>query len=93
MITFNDRITLEEVEKVLYSNEKIQVSEAWMNRVEACYRSFWKSLLPTKSFMASIRALDPWHNGVSTTSISMIFNIILSAATPQELASLWATSM
>ena len=38
MITFNDRITLEEVEKVLYSNEKIQVSEAWMNRVEACYR-------------------------------------------------------
>ena len=38
MITFNDRITLEEVEKVLYSNEKIQVSEAWMDRVEACYR-------------------------------------------------------
>ena len=38
MITLNDRITFEEVEKVLYSNEKIQVSDAWMSRVEACYR-------------------------------------------------------
>ncbi len=38
MITFNDRITLEEVEKVLHSDEKIQVSEAWIDRVEACYR-------------------------------------------------------
>ena len=38
MIVFKDRITLEEVEKVLYSNEKIQVSEAWMDSVDACYR-------------------------------------------------------
>ena len=38
MITFNDRITLEEVEKVLHSDEKIQVSGAWIDRVEACYR-------------------------------------------------------
>ena len=38
MITLNDRITLEEVEKVLYSGENIQVSSAWMDRVEACYR-------------------------------------------------------
>ena len=38
MITLNDRITFEEVEKVLYSDEKIQVSDAWMSRVEACYR-------------------------------------------------------
>ena len=38
MITLNDRITLEEVEKVLYSGENIQVSAACMDRVEACYR-------------------------------------------------------
>ncbi len=38
MVVFKDRITLEEVEKVLYSNEKIQVSEAWMDSVDACYR-------------------------------------------------------
>ena len=38
MITFNDRITLEEVEKILYSDEKLQVSKAWIDRVEACYR-------------------------------------------------------
>ena len=38
MITLNDRITLEEVEKVLYCDEKIKVSSAWMDRVEACYR-------------------------------------------------------
>ena len=37
MITLNERITLEEVEKVLYSGESIQVSPAWMDRVEACY--------------------------------------------------------
>ena len=38
MITLKDRITFEEVEKVLFSNERIQVSDAWMSRVEACYR-------------------------------------------------------
>ena len=38
MITLNNRITLEEVEKVLYGGENIQVSKAWMDRVEACYR-------------------------------------------------------
>ncbi len=37
MHTLNDRITLGEVEKVLYSNEKIEISDAWMNRVEDCY--------------------------------------------------------
>ena len=37
MITLNDRITLKEVEKVLYGGENIQVSKAWMDRVEACY--------------------------------------------------------
>ena len=38
MIILNDKITLEEVEKILYFGEKIQVSSLWMNRVEACYR-------------------------------------------------------
>ena len=38
MITLVDKITLDEVEKVLYSGEKVQVSSEWMSRVEACYR-------------------------------------------------------
>ena len=38
MITFKDRITLDEVEKVLYSGENISVSDDWMARVDACYR-------------------------------------------------------
>ena len=38
MITFKDRITLDEVEKVLYSGENIEVSSDWMARVEACYK-------------------------------------------------------
>ena len=38
MITFKDRITLNEVEKVLYSGENIEVSSDWMARVEACYK-------------------------------------------------------
>ena len=38
MVTFNDRIRLDEVEKILYANEKIKVSPEWMDRVEACYR-------------------------------------------------------
>ena len=38
MITFKERITLDEVEKVLYSGENIEVSEEWLARVEACYR-------------------------------------------------------
>ncbi|MBO7459412.1 MAG: aromatic amino acid lyase, partial [Bacteroidales bacterium] len=38
MITFKDRITLSEVEKVLYSGENIEVSDDWRARVEACYR-------------------------------------------------------
>ena len=38
MITFKERITLDEVEKVLYSGENIEVPEEWLARVEACYR-------------------------------------------------------
>ena len=38
MITFKDRITLNEVEKVLYSGENIEVSSDWMARVDACYK-------------------------------------------------------
>ena len=38
MINFKDRITLDEVEKILYSGENISVSEDWMARVDACYR-------------------------------------------------------
>ena len=38
MITFKDRITLNEVEKVLYSNENIEVSDDWKARVDDCYR-------------------------------------------------------
>ena len=38
MINLVDRITLDEIEKVLYCNESIEVSPEWMNRVEACYR-------------------------------------------------------
>jgi histidine ammonia-lyase len=38
MITFTDRITLDAVEKLLYSGEKLQIDSAWMDRVEACYR-------------------------------------------------------
>ena len=37
MITFKDKITLNEVEKVLYSGENIEVSGDWLARVEACY--------------------------------------------------------
>jgi len=38
MINFKNRITLDEVEKILYSGENISVSEDWMARVDACYR-------------------------------------------------------
>ena len=38
MITFSDRITLEEVEKILYCDEKLQVSPVLLGKVEACYR-------------------------------------------------------
>ena len=38
MITFKDRITLGEVEKVLYSGENIEVSKEWLARVDACYK-------------------------------------------------------
>ena len=38
MITFKNRITLDEVEKVLYSGENIEVSSDWLARVDACYR-------------------------------------------------------
>ena len=38
MINLVDRITLDEIEKVLYCNESIEVSPEWMNQVEACYR-------------------------------------------------------
>ena len=38
MVTFKDRITLNEVEKVLYSGENIEVSSDWMARVDACYK-------------------------------------------------------
>ena len=38
MITFKDRITLNEAERVLYSGENISVSDDWMARVDACYR-------------------------------------------------------
>jgi len=38
MITFTDRITIDAVEKLLYSGEKLQVDAAWIDRVEACYR-------------------------------------------------------
>jgi len=37
MITLKDKITLNEVEKVLYSGENIEVSGDWLARVEACY--------------------------------------------------------
>ena len=38
MIVFKDRITLNEVEKVLYSGENIEVSSDWLARVDACYK-------------------------------------------------------
>ena len=38
MITFSDRITLEDVEKILYCDEKLQVSSALLGKVDACYR-------------------------------------------------------
>ena len=38
MIAFTDRITLDDIEKVLYAGEKIQVSPSGMERVDACYR-------------------------------------------------------
>lgn len=37
MITLKDKITLNEVEKVLYSGENISVSDDWMARVDDCY--------------------------------------------------------
>ena len=38
MISVNERLTLDAVEKILYSGESIQVSSERMSRVEACYR-------------------------------------------------------
>ena len=37
MTIFTDRLTLNEVEKILFSAENINISKEWIDRVDACY--------------------------------------------------------
>ena len=37
MTIFTDRLTLNEVEKILFSTENINISKEWIDRVDACY--------------------------------------------------------
>ena len=38
MVTLTDRITFAAVERLLFSDEKLQVDAAWIDRVDDCYR-------------------------------------------------------
>ena len=37
MITLTDKIRLDDVEKILYGNEKLSISPEWIDRVNDCY--------------------------------------------------------
>lgn len=82
MITFKDRITLDEVEKVLYSGEKIAVSEEAMKRVDACYR-FLEKFASEKVIYGINTGFGPmaqWRVD-DQHLIDLQYNIILSHST------------
>ena len=61
MVVLEDRITLDAVEKVLYSNEDLQVGAALVDRVDACYRFLEKFAAEKVRFEKGVFPESDWQ--------------------------------